>query len=100
VSNCPCEPTTAVGQVAQHQVEAELDSVIRELGAASVRAMNSGDPQGARLYSRRMYEAIDSRTPEHKARLAAEVERLISQGLGFFATAGERDRAVMERRAA
>jgi hypothetical protein len=46
--------------------------------------MAAGDPVGARLYSDRMTAAIHSRTPEHMARLEAEVQARIDDGVGFF----------------
>lgn len=61
-------------------VEQELDDAIRELGAKAVQALQDQDPQGARILTNRMYSAIASRTPEHQARLAAEVERRIDGG--------------------
>lgn len=71
---CP----TALSDVAC--VEQELDEVIRELGAKAVQALQDEDPQSARILTNRMYSAIASRTPEHQARLAAEVERRINGG--------------------
>lgn len=61
-------------------VEQELDDVIRDLGAKAVQALHDADPTGARILTNRMYSAIASRTPEHQARLHAEVERRIDGG--------------------
>lgn len=86
---CRSTPVTDVGQVRlggsvpQHLVEQELDEVIRDLDRASVKAMREGDPTGARLLARRMYEAIGSRTPEHQARLHAAVDARLADEMTF-----------------
>jgi len=65
-------------------VEAELDRAIAELMVREQQAYQDGDPQGARLYLQRATELIRSRAPEHQARLHAEVERRIDEGLDYF----------------
>jgi hypothetical protein len=79
------------------QAESELDAVIRELGAASTQAMFNGAPDTVREFSRRMYAAIRSRTPQHQARLQAEREARIADELSFH---GEWTQEVMGRRTA
>lgn len=64
--------------------EQELDQHIRDMGRLSEKAMRDGDQAGARIWSDRMTAAIHSRSPEHQARLAAEVEERITNGLDFF----------------
>jgi hypothetical protein len=59
--------------------EDEMDSVIRELGQHAERAMAEGDKETAREYTRRMYAAIASRTPEHQARIEADIARRIDE---------------------
>lgn len=95
----PCAPQHDVGAVPQHQVEAELDQVIRELGDKAVQALANEDPTGARILTSRMYAAIASRTPEHQARLAAEVEQRITEGVDYFAHQGQLDRERLGRNA-
>jgi hypothetical protein len=70
--------------------------VIRELGEKAVQALQDEDPQGARLYSARMYAAIASRTPEHQARLQAEVNARLADELTF---AGHWTQEIAELRA-
>jgi hypothetical protein len=81
-----CSPQLSgdVGAVRQAHVEDELDLVIRELGEKAVQALRNEDPTGARILTNRMYAAIASRTPEHQARLTAEVEQRITDGLDYF----------------
>jgi hypothetical protein len=79
---CGGDPAIEVGAV--RQAEGELDDAICELGLKSEAAMAAGDPDGARSFSDRMYAAIRSRTPEHQARLEAEIQQRIDDGVGFF----------------
>jgi hypothetical protein len=83
-SVCQPEPNGVVGEIPQHQIEEELDMVIRELGHKALQALQDQDPTGARILTNRMYAAIASRTPEHQARLTAEVEQRITDGLDYF----------------
>jgi len=83
-SGCRQQESQVVSGIPQHQVEAELDAVIRELGDKSVQAMKDGDPTGAEILSKRMYAAIASRTPEHQARLHAEADERVTERFAFF----------------
>jgi hypothetical protein len=80
-----CRPQLSgdVGAVRQAHVEEELDMVIRELGHKALQALQDQDPTGARILTNRMYAAIASRTPEHQARLTAEVEARLTDELTF-----------------
>jgi hypothetical protein len=84
-SGCEKPRTGVVSEVPQglsdeeRWFEDELDSVIRELGQHAERAMAEGDKETAREYTRRMYAAIASRTPEHQARIEADIARRIDE---------------------
>jgi hypothetical protein len=62
------------------QAEQELDSVVAEIGAAMLRAEQTGDKAGARIYADRMYAAIASRTPAHITRLEREALERLDEG--------------------
>jgi hypothetical protein len=70
--------------------EAEIDLHIREFGRLIEKAVAEGDRPAAVAWQAAMYEAIRSRTPEHKARLEAEImERIENPANCFFAASGE-----------
>lgn len=54
--------------------EQELDQHIRDCGRRMVAAAAAGDREDCNQWRDRMYEAIRSRSPEHKARLTAQLE--------------------------
>lgn len=64
--------------------EDELDAHIVSLGHLAEKAMDEGNPEGARLWTKRMYEAMASRSPEHQARRESEIQRLITEGVDYF----------------
>jgi hypothetical protein len=84
-SGCEKPRTGVVSEVPQglsdeeRWFEDELDSVIRDLGKCAERAIAEGDKETAREYTRRMYAAIASRTPEHQARIEADIARRIDE---------------------
>jgi hypothetical protein len=59
--------------------DAELDAHIRSCGELAVTEEAHGNHEGAAWWTARMYEAIRSRTPEHQARLTADLDRRIDE---------------------
>jgi hypothetical protein len=77
---CRPNPQADVVQNAQaRQTEDELDAHIRSCGELAVTEEAHGNLEGAAWWTARMYEAIRSRTPEHQARLTADLEWRIDE---------------------
>jgi hypothetical protein len=83
-NECVKNSQGVVGQVAQaRQTEDELDAHIRSCGELAVTEEAHSNHEGAAWWTARMYEAIRSRTPEHQARLTADLERRIDEEATF-----------------
>lgn len=88
-----------VGAVRHDRIaEDALDAHIRDLGKLSDQAMKDGDPTGSRIWSRRMHEAIASRSPAHQARLIAENERRINEGADYMQWQGRLAAELLAKR--
>ena len=59
------------------QVEAELDEHIKGCGLRMTAAFAAGEREEGCQWRDRMYQAIQSRTPEHQARLSARIDSAI-----------------------
>lgn len=57
--------------------EGTLDAYIRDCGHRMTAAMAAGDREDCEQWRQRMYEAINSRTPEHQARMHARIDAAI-----------------------
>lgn len=57
--------------------EQELDLHIRDCGNRMVAAAAAGDREDCNQWRQRMYDAINSRTPEHRARMTARIDSAI-----------------------
>ncbi len=57
--------------------EQELDLHIRDCGRRMTAAFSCGDREDGCQWRDRMYEAINSRTPEHQAKLTARIDSAI-----------------------
>jgi hypothetical protein len=73
--------------------ETELDAHISDCGKLIQKAIDDGDRPAAVKWQEAMYDAIHSRTPEHKARLESKIVERIEAGTGcYFADSGELSR--------
>ncbi|WP_137921671.1 hypothetical protein [Hydrogenophaga sp. 2FB] len=63
--------------VRQPLSDEEVDLHISDCGRRMVAAMAAGDRPDADQWRERMYEAINSRTPEHRARMTARIDSAI-----------------------
>jgi hypothetical protein len=66
-------------QLQRELTEGEIDAHIKSLGDLADRAYKAGDKDAARGWMTAMYAAIAGRTPAHKARIQAEIDRRIDE---------------------
>jgi hypothetical protein len=89
-ASCAPQAIDRVGYVLQSLAgertvsDAELEQHIRDCGVLMQRAHDNGNRQEAESWQAAMYAAIAARRPEVKARMEADIQRSIDEGVGFF----------------
>lgn len=73
----------------------QRERYIRECGLLMVAAMVAGNRQEADSWMQAEMLAISQRSPAQVAKMTAEVERAIDEGVNYFAAIGDRHAAQL-----
>jgi len=71
--------------------DAEREQHIVDCGYLLEKAMAEGNADEAQHQMALMYAAIEARSPAQQARMTAEIERRIDEGVDYFQVQGARD---------